>query len=392
MNHLAVCLTSLLFAVVIPMLEPPRMSANEHEIRVFIAAFAQGEEGAIHAFRLPLDTGRLQRIHRTSDVEQPFFLAVAPGDRFLYAIHVPGPFAGPDHAQVAAYEVVGSTGELRLLNRQSALGVGACYLDVDATGQALVLANYFSGSVVSFPVRADGSLGEAASFFQLAGSSVDSERQEGPHTHCTVVSPDNRFVLAADLGLDQILVYRLDSDTGQLTPHEPPFVTTPRGAGPRHVTFHPGGRYVYAVNELQNSITRFDYNSADGSLEERATVTTLPGDYDGTSYCADVKITPNGRFLYATNRGHDSIAVYEIGSQGEVALVEIVSSEGSGPQNLAITPGGQWLLCANMPGNSVVVFRIDPDTGRLTRTGESIAMPGPSCIMLLSAGSPAAVK
>ena len=356
--------------------------AGASELLVFISAFAAGEEGAIHAYKLESDTGQLKLVHRTTDMEHPFFMALSPDDKFLYSIHAPGKFGGENHEQVAAYEVVGQTGKLKLLNRQSALGSAACYLDVDATGKTVVVANYLTGSVASFPVGNNGSLGKASSFMQHKGSSIDPARQKSPHAHCIVVSPDNRFVLAADLGLDQILSYKLNSTTANLSPNRQPFVKTPPAAGPRHLTFHPNGRHVYVINELSNSVTMFRYDSGSGVLVKQQTISTLPKDFDGTSYCADLKITPNGRFLYGTNRGHDSIAAYRIGDDGRLTLLAIQPSLGKGPQNLAITPGGKLLLCANMPGKNVVLFRIDQQTGSLKRASKPISMPSPSCIMI----------
>ena len=357
--------------------------ATAQETLLFIAAFAPGDEGAIFAYLLELDTGQLKQVHRTTDVEHPFFIALSPDHKFLYSIHAPGEFGGQANEQVAAYELVGRTGQLKLLNRQSALGSSACYVDVDATGKTVVLANYSTGSVAAFPVREDGSLGEASSFFQHHGSSINAARQEGPHAHCSVISPDNQFVFAADLGLDEIIGYRLDAERAKLEPGRQPFVRTPPGAGPRHLTFHPNGRHVYVINELENSITAFDYESATGLLIERQTIPTLPQDFDGESYCADLKITPDGRFLYGTNRGHDSIARYRIGEDGQLSLLGIDPSLGAGPQNLAITPGGELLLCANMPGKNVVVFRIDRRTGSLAPVGKPVSITNPSCIKVL---------
>ncbi|MFO0903976.1 MAG: lactonase family protein [Pirellulales bacterium] len=356
--------------------------ARGAEPLVFISAFADGDDAAIHAFRFDAARGELQPVARTTGVAHPFFLALSPDQRFLYSIHAEV-FSGKENEHVAAYELEGRTGKLKLLNRQSALGTAACYLQVDATGQTLLLANYTSGSVASFPIQADGKLGEAATFVQHAGSSVNPARQKEPHAHCFVTSPDNRYAYAADLGIDQIVAYRLDAAAAKIVASEQPFVRTIPGAGPRHLTFHPQGKWMYVINELANSVTHFDYNSTNGSLTERATISTLPGDFTGISYCADLKITPDGRFLYGTNRGHDSLAAYRIDAAGRLTLLEIVPSLGKGPQNLLITPDGKWLLCANMPGNNVAVFRIEAETGKLTPHGTPIAMPGPSCIQWL---------
>lgn len=355
--------------------------ADGEELLVYISAFASGEQGAIQACRLD-DSGRLTPTHRTTDVENPFFLALSPDRKFVYSIHAPGKFGGDAHEQVAAYAAVGNAGELKLLNRQSTRGTASCYLAVDATGKTLVLANYGTGSVASLPVLKDGSLGEIVTFSQHEGSSVDPERQKGPHAHSAVISPDNRFVFAADLGLDRIMAYQLDASTARLTPNRQAFVRTPPGAGPRHLTFHPNGRHIYAINELANSVTRFDYDAQLGVLFERQTISTLPEVHTGTSYCADVKVTPDGRFLYGTNRGHDSIAAYRIGEQGELTLVTIEPSRGVAPQNLAITPDGQLLLCANMVGNNVVVFKINAETGGLTPIGDPLSITSPSCILI----------
>jgi len=357
-----------------------RTKAEEH--LVFITAFAPGDKGAIHAFRLDTDTGKLKLAHRTANIENPFYLAVSASQKFLYAIHAKS-FGGKDPEDVAAFEITGRTGELKSLNRQSALGSAACYLDVDASGKSVLVANYSTGSVAALPVNADGSLAKAASFIQHAGSSVDPTRQKGPHAHCLVISPDNRFAFAADLGLDQILCYRLDAARATLTPNRQPFVRTPPGAGPRHLTFHPNGKHVYVINELSNSITCFDYDAESGFLIEKHTISTLPKDFAGKSYCADLKITPNGRFLFGTNRGHDTIASYRIAEDGRLTLLAIEPSLGKGPQNLAITPDGKLLLCANMPGNNVAVFRIDAQSGSLASAGPPIESLSPSCIRIL---------
>lgn len=358
-------------------------SANAQERLVFISAFAAGEEGAIHAYRLDLETGKLKLVQRTTGVENPFYLAVSPDQKYLYSIHAKQ-FGGKEHEQIAAFALDGGSGRLKLLNRQSARGTAACYLDVDATGRTVLVANYSSGSVAALPVSEDGSLGKASSFMQHAGASVDPARQKEPHAHCFVVSPNNQFAYAADLGLDQVLSYRLDAARSKLSPNRQPFVRTPPGAGPRHLTFHPSGKHLYVINELGNSVTLFDHDGNSGMLIERQTISTVPKDFSGKSYCADLKITPDGRFLFGTNRGHDSIAAYRLGQDGRLTLIDIAPSLGKGPQNLAITADGKLLLCANLPASNVAVFRIDQKTGRLTSVGAPVSMPSPSCIRVLA--------
>jgi 6-phosphogluconolactonase len=348
---------------------------------VFVTEFAPGDKGGIQAYEFDTKAGTLKPLHRTPGVENPFFLALSPDRKSLYSIHAKQ-FGGKDNEQVAAYQVVGRTGELKLLNRQSSEGTASCYLDVDKTGKMALVANYTTGSVASLPVKTDGSLGEKTSFFQHKGSSVNKDRQKEPHAHCIVVSPDNKYAFAADLGTDQILCYKLDPATAKMTPNDPPFAKSPAGAGPRHLTFHPSGKWVYVINELLNSVTVFDYDATAGKLTEKQTISTLPAEFKGTTHCADLKITPDGKFLFGTNRGHDSIAGYSIGNDGKLTLVAIEPSLGKGPQNLAITADGGWLLCANMPGNNLAIFEIGK-TGRLKSAGEPVKQTSPSCIMLL---------
>ncbi|MEO6739080.1 MAG: lactonase family protein, partial [Chthoniobacteraceae bacterium] len=358
-------------------------AARADEPLVFISAFASGEKASITAFQFNTKSGALKPLHRTTDIQNPFFLALSPDGKFLYSIDA-RKFGGTENEDVAAFAIEGRTGQLRRLNKQSSRGTASCYLDVDATGKTVTVANYSTGSVAALPVQKDGSLGEAVSFVQHSGSSVDQDRQKGPNAHSIVVSPDNRFAIAADLGIDKILIYKLDAAAAKLTPNEAqPFAKMQPGSGPRHLTFHPNGKRVYVINELKNTVTFLDYAADAGTLTERQTISTLPADFTGKSACADLKITPDGNFLYGTNRGHDSIAAYRIGDDGKLTLLAIHPSLGKGPQNLLITPDGRWLLCANMPGNSVVVFQIDAKTGGLTATGEPIAMPMPSCIRWL---------
>ncbi|MEZ5384019.1 MAG: lactonase family protein [Prosthecobacter sp.] len=347
---------------------------------VFISAFASGDKAGVHAFSFDSEKGSLKPLHRTTEIQNPFFLVVSPDKRFLYAIDAEK-FGGDEDEKVAGFALEGRTGRLQKLNEQSARGTASCYLDVDATGKSVLVANYSTGSVASLPVKADGSLGEAVSFIQHSGSSVNPERQKGPNAHSIVISPDNRFALAADLGIDKIMIYKLDAAKAALTPNNAqPFAKMQLGSGPRHLTFHPDGKRVYVINELVNTVTFFDWNASGGTLTEKQTISTLPADFTGKSYTADLKITPDGKHLYGTNRGHDSIAAYRIADDGKLSLIGIEPSLGKGPQNLLITPDGRWLLCANMPGNSVVVFQIDATTGKITPHGDPVEMPMPSCI------------
>lgn len=354
--------------------------AADEKPLVFISAFATGDDGAIHAYDFDLATGVLKLRERTTGVQNAFFLAVSPDNKFLYSIDAKSFGTKPEYA--AAFELQGRTGKLKPLNKQTTHGTASCYLDVDATGKIALVANYSSGNVASFPILKDGSLGEAASIIQHEGAIADPVRQKEPHAHCFVISPNNKFAYAADLGIDQIRGYVLDIPNGKITPMKQPFVRTPPRAGPRHLTFHPKKPWMFVINEIQNSVTRFDYDAETGALTEQQTISTLPADFKMESNTADVKITPDGKFLYGTNRGHDSVACYSIGDNGTLTLITIEPSLGKGPQNLAITKDGKWLLCANMPDNNVVVFAIDGKTGKLKATGDPVKIPGPSCIMI----------
>ena len=351
---------------------------------VFITSCASGEDGAITSFNMDSGTGKLAPVSRYTDIENPFIIALSPDRKRLYATQVPGDFER-DPGAIAAFEIVGTSGELRKLNEQTAIGTTTCYVDIDPSGKAVVMANYSSGSVGSYPVQPDGSLGQMATFVQHEGASaVNPERQEGPHAHCSVISPNGQHMYACDLGLDQILGYSLDAATAQLTPLEKPYVRTLGGGGPRHCAFHPQAGYAYADNEMHGSVHVYRYDANTGTLIERQTISTLPDHYDGEASTADIKVTPDGRYFYCTNRIHNSIAIYRIGDDGCLTLVDISSSLGGTPQNLAITFDSELLLCANMDGaaGNVVVFRIDGATGKLRALAEPFGIHSPSCILV----------
>ena len=355
---------------------------SNHHI-VFITSCAEGDDGAITTFDMERTTGELTPLSRYSDIENPFFLALSPDRRCLYATYVSGDFES-DSGGIVAFEIVGK-GELRKINEQSANGTTTCYVDIDPSGKAVVIANYSSGSIGSYPVESGGRLGPMASFVQHEGAAmVDPERQEGPHAHCAKINPNGLHVYSCDLGLDQIRGYALDASNARLTPLDQPFVRTLGGGGPRHFTFHPKGGYAYANNELHGSIHVYRYDAETGVLIERQLISTLPEDYGGEASTADIKITPDGRYLYCTNRIHNSIAIYRIADDGCLTKVDILSSLGDTPQNLAITPDGGLLLCANMDDASgnVAAFEIDGSTGKLRVICDPMSIPAPSCIAI----------
>jgi 6-phosphogluconolactonase len=255
---------------------------------------------------------------------------------------------------------------------------------IDQTGQFALVANYSSGSASILPVQEDGSLGEASDFKQHQGFGPNERRQQGPHAHSVTLSPDNRFAFVADLGIDRMMIYQLDLDKGKLIPNDPPWAETYPGAGPRHFAFHPNGRYAYIINELGSSVSAFAYDAARGSLRELQTLSTLPERFKGRNTCADVHISADGKFLYGSNRGHDSIALFSIDSStGTLAAIGHESTRGKTPRNFGLDPSGSFLLAANQDTNNVVAFSVDQETGLLSPTGHQIEVPAPVCVKWL---------
>jgi 6-phosphogluconolactonase len=287
---------------------------------------------------------------------------------------------------VHAYARDPATGALTHLNEQPSRGTYPCHLSAEATGRYVLVANYGTGSVLMLPIRPDGSLGEASDFVQHQGSSVNPQRQQGPHAHSIMVSPDNRFALAPDLGLDQVIAYQLDLERGKLVPNDVPHARTAPGAGPRHLDFHPNGRWAYLINEIGNTLSAYAYDAQRGALTLLNTAPTLPSGFGGTSHTADIHVHPSGRFVYGSNRGHDSIVICAIDQgTGQVSVVGQESTQGRTPRNFAIDPTGTFLLAANQSTDDIVVFRIDPQSGRLSPTGHRAEAPAPVCLKFIAA-------
>jgi len=286
-----------------------------------------------------------------------------------------------DHGTVSAFTIERATGALTRLNEQSSEGAAPCYVSVDRSGRVVLVANYAGGSVALLPIRPDGSLGPAAQVIQHTGKGPNAERQEAPHAHCIVPDPSNRFALAADLGADRVFVYRLDIDGRSLRHIEEGDASLRPGAGPRHIAFHPKLPLVFVANELDSTVATLRFDSTRGTLSPQGTLSTVPAGWSGTNYPADIHVAANGRTLYVSNRGHNSIAVFSAAeSTGALALEQTVSTDGDWPRNFSLHPTGRWLLVANQRSDSVVVFGRDPETGRLTPTGQRITLPSPVCL------------
>jgi 6-phosphogluconolactonase len=298
-------------------------------------------------------------------------------------------FQGKRAGAVSAFKLDAKTGKLTLLSQQPSGGVGPCHLSLDSKGKWLFVANYGSGSVALLPILKDGSVGKPISTIQHTGSSVNPQRQTGPHAHHIVADPGNRCVLACDLGLDKVLIYRLDSKYAKLVPHDPPFASLAPGAGPRHLAFSPNGKFAYVINELNSTITVFAYESRPGAMTGLQTVSTLPEDFSGNNSCAEIEVHASGKFVYGSNRGHDSIAVFAADRKsGKLTPVEHQSTQGKTPRHFAIDPTGRWLLAENQGSNSVVVFEIDPKMGSLRATGRTITVGSPVCAVFVPTRGP----
>jgi 6-phosphogluconolactonase len=351
------------------------------ELLLYVGTYTTGKSEGIYLYRFDLSSGELKHVATTSHVVNPSFLALSPNRRCLYAVNEVQEFAGKKSGAVSAFAANQRTGELRLLNQQPSLGADPCYVDVDAGNRFVLIANYTGGNVAAFPIEHDGSLGQSTDFKQYLGSSANHERQEGPHAHCIVLDPANRFAYSCDLGTDKIMIFRFDARNGKLLPNEQPWVQVKPGTGPRHLAFHPSGKYVFVLNELHSTVTVFARDPEKGSLKELQTLTTLPQDFTGTNTSADIHVSPDCRFLYCSNRGHDSIAIFQIDPRnGTLTSVGNESTRGMTPRNFAIDPSGAFLLAANQKSDNIVVFRIEHLTGRLSPTGHTVEVPSPVCL------------
>jgi 6-phosphogluconolactonase len=345
----------------------------------------RGRGEGIYVFRLDSTNGALEPVSMTAGVPNPSFLALHPDGRTLYAANETTTLDGQPGGAVSAFAVDRGSGELTFLNRQPSHGTDPCHVSIDASGGNVFVANYTSGSVAVLPVEAHGRLAPASDVHQHRGSGQDSQRQEGPHAHFITLDPTNRYVLASDLGLDQVFVYRLDPERGTLTAHEPPAVSLTPGSGPRHLAFHPSRPVVYVINELASTISTCAWDEVAGALRVLGTSSTLPDGFDGRNSCAEVRVTPSGRFVYGSNRGHDSIAIFAVDpADGTLTTAGHVSTGGANPRNFTIDPSGTLLLAANQDSDTIVAFRMDPDTGALHPTGQVTSLPSPVCVLVMA--------
>ena len=372
---------SSIILLAVMMLLGTSAEASDDNYFVYIGTYTGKTSKGIYAYRFNTGSGETTPIGLVAETESPSFLAVHPSGRFLYAVNEIDQFGGQPSGAVSAFSVDARTGQLVLLNQVSSRGAGPAHVSLDRSGKYVLVANYGGGSVAVFPVSTDGRLRESSAFVQHAGSSVNVERQAGPHAHAIVVSNDNRFALVPDLGLDELLIYEFDAGKGSLTPNDPKFARTAPGAGPRHIAFHPNGKFVYVLNELDSTVSTLSYDAQHGVLQNRQTLSTLPKGFHGENSTAEILVDSKGEHLYLSNRGHDSISVFDIDSRnGALRPVQDVSSGGRKPRSFTIDPTGKWLFAANQDSENIVVFRIDVSTGQLTRTSHNLQVPSPVCV------------
>jgi 6-phosphogluconolactonase len=344
--------------------------AAQGDWTMYVGTYTGGASKGIYAFQFSTSTGTLTPIGLAVETSNPSFLAVHPNQRFLYAANE------NRSGTVSSFAIDPTTGSLTRLNSVSSKGSGPCHVSVDQTGTFLFVANYNDGIAAAYKIKPDGSLTEATATYQHAGRGA-TQRQAGPHAHMAAVSPDNRFVWVADLGTDRIVSYRIDAEKG-IVPNDPPSVQLTSGSGPRHLVFRNDSRVAYVINELTATVTVLSYDAAKGIMTEVQTVSTLPAAYSGQKSCAEIRLHPSGKFLYASNRGHDSIAVYTVdAAKGTLTSVGHVPTGGKTPRGFAIDPTGRFLVAANQGSNSIVTFKIDQATGNLTRTGDTFEVGSP---------------
>jgi len=372
-----------------------KKSAAKGQYLVYVGTYTtKTESKGIYSYQFDAATGKMTAPQLAAESPDPSFVAIHPNGKYLYAVNEAG-----ENSMVSAFALDAANGKLTLLNQLPALGEDPCYISFDKTGKYALVANYTSGNVVVFPILADGRLGEHTALVTDSGTTgPNKERQEGPHAHWIETPRDNRFALVVDLGLDEVLVYRFDDKKGTLSRNDPPLREVPLlvaagwrgakvkpGAGPRHFAFHPNEKFGYVLNEIDATVLAFSYDSNHGSLSFLQSTPTLPNGFSGRNDAAEIAIHPNGKYLYASNRGHDSIAVFAIHPRnGTLTLVSDVPTGGKEPRHFAIDPAGHYLLAENQFSNNIVEFRIDVATGKLTATGEVLQVPSPVCVAFLA--------
>ena len=353
---------------------------------VFIGTYTGGKTNSkgIYAFRFDSASGALTPLGLKAETTSPSFLAASSSGRLLYAVNETGSFNGTKAGSLSTYAVDPSTGNLTPSGEVlSTGGADPCHLQCDRTGKVLAVANYSGGNFAIFPLGRDGRPGGAPTMLAPAGSGPNKERQAGPHGHETIFDPSNRFLLAVDLGTDEVHVYKFDASTGRVTPNDPPSAHLPPGSGPRHLAFHPSGKFVFVINELLSTVATFAWDGARGALTPVSSISTLPAGFTGSNSTAEIAVHPNGRFVYGSNRGHNSIAVFAAAADGRLTLVEHEPTRGETPRHFTLDPSGRWLIAANQDSGTLAVFSVDQQTGALAPSGALAQVGAPVCVLFM---------
>ncbi len=358
----------------------------------YVGTYTDGDGKGIYLYKMNAESGEVDLIGVTENIDNPSYLAIDKQNKYLYAANEVADFGDSKSGSISAFKIVPGTNELKFINSVSSGGAHPCYAAVSDDGNFVLAANYTGGSVCLVPVKNEGGLYDASDIAQHAGSSINEKRQAAPHTHSAYFGPLQKFVYAVDLGIDKVNIFKFDPENGKLLENDPAFFKAEPGSGPRHMAFHPNAKFAYLISELNNKIIALSVDPANGGLTKIEEYSALPNDFKGTSYCADIHVHPNGKFLYGSNRGDNSIVIFEI--DGESGKLNLVGHEpayrtdrstlGDWPRNFAIDPSGNFLLVANQKSNDFKIFQIDNDSGRLTYTGISKEIPAPACIKFLN--------
>lgn len=356
------------------------MATEQRQLLVFSGSYAEEADQGLRVFRMDETSGQLTETGTYAGLKNPTFVHVDAERGMLYSISEGVNEEGNKAGEAASFRIDAQEGKLELLNRRLTVQGTTCHIQRDRNNRFLSVTSYHGGMIGLLRIEADGSIGELIDVRQHEGSGVDPERQDRPHPHSSFYSPDGCFLLVQDLGLDEIATYRLEAEDGKLIPHHT--IKLHGGAGPRHLTFHPNGNFAYVINELDSTITSLTYNQSEGKLAVLETVSTLPADFDGENGCAEIAISKDGRFLYGSNRGHDSIVVFAVNpDNGSLSHIQHISSGGGHPRHFALTPTGQYMLVANRDSNNIVTLRVDAEQGTLHSTGHEATATKPVCVI-----------
>ncbi len=364
------------------------LARMQDDLVVYVGTYTTGTASqGIYSYKFKKATGELASNNIKNSVVDPSYLVVDKKGRYLYAVNETVEYEGKKSGSISSFSIDRKTGELKFLNKQASLGGAPCYMTLSANGRFLLVANYVGGNVAVFPVKADGTLGETVDLQQHTGTGPVTDRQESAHAHSIDLDRKNRFAVSCDLGADKLFIYTFDKNSGKLTANPAqPFLSVKPGTGPRHFAFHPNGKAAFVINELASTVTSLTYNEKLGTLAEVQTISTLPVDWSGANTCAEIQVSSNGRFVYGSNRGHDSVVCYSFdAATGKLELVGHWSTSGKTPRNFAIDPSGRYLLAANQNSSSITTFRINDRSGKLQQLGEPLSVPAPVCLKFFPA-------